>query len=480
MTIATAWRHCRFAFAVGALLAAGHAQATVDLWKAASHFQYNIEKVGVTALPSTPPSYKVKVVFSVTDPKIANQPWDIKNQLPFRSAGAQLTLDIGWNPAADFVNTGSNSGSFTPLTALGDAAAFPVRVPIIANGTLLPATKECTASDCGAPTRLNPGGLNRYFAESTITPLPSGTSVTAGRVALEGHPVCSGQLAGFPPDPCPPAAPFPAIPARSEAVDFSFAPTTALAAIIPDQRRPIVDINKCKACHDDKDHGTGVVPRLSLHGGNRNENLRVCVICHNPNQTDVPWRRAAIATDTPQNGVLIAGAEVPVDFKVMVHSIHAGGFRKQAFVVIGFRSSVNDFSGVRFPKQLRDCTNCHIDANGKGSFELPLPKEVLGTTIMTQSSYLSAPRSIDVDPSNDAKISPTAAVCSACHDSTEVKSHMIRTGGASFDTPQSAIGASVRERCASCHGPGKEEDVRKAHEIAGGGGGGGGSDHHDD
>jgi OmcA/MtrC family decaheme c-type cytochrome len=172
---------------------------------------------------------------------------------------------------------------------------------------------------------------------------------------------------------------------------------------------------------------------------------------------------------------------VPVDFKTMVHSIHAGGFRETPFVVIGRDSSINDFSGVRFPATLSNCVNCHIDANGKGTFELPLKSSVLGTTIRTQSVYQVAQdkidpltkavlvpgqlRTIDVDPTNDLRISPIAATCSACHDKAEVRSHMIRTGGASFSTPQSAIGVTVKERCVSCHGPGREEDVRRAHEI---------------
>ncbi len=454
------------ALAIGALFTGGTARA-VDLWDAASHFQYNIEKVGVTAVATIPPSYDVAVVFSVTDPKLGNQPWDIKNALPFQSSGAQLTLDIGWNPASDFTNFGGASGSLVPLTALGAAAAFPVQVRNLTSKTLTTAV-ECTPAQCGTSEP------NRYFTVAAVTPLPFAASVTAGRVALEGRPVC----AGVPGVVCPTAAPFPNIPARTATADFTFAASAALAAMIPDSRRAIVDIGKCKTCHDDTDHGTGVVPRLSLHGANRNENLGACVICHNPNQTDVAYRRVPAATEDAR----IGGPEVGIDFKTMVHSIHAGGFRKQPFVVIGRNSSVNDFSSVRFPRKLRDCTNCHLDASGKGTFELPLRAGVLGTTIDTKSDYLSGARSIDVIPANDIKVSPTAAVCSSCHDESEVKSHMIRTGGASFATVQAAIGVTVNERCASCHGPGKEMDVRKVHEVRTSSGGDGehGDEHHDD
>jgi hypothetical protein len=43
---------------------------------------------------------------------------------------------------------------------------------------------------------------------------------------------------------------------------------------------------------------------------------------------------------------------------------------------------------------------------------------------------------------------------------------MIRTGGASFATTQAQIGFTVKERCDSCHGRGKDRDVRKVHQIS--------------
>jgi cytochrome c553 len=61
----------------------------------------------------------------------------------------------------------------------------------------------------------------------------------------------------------------------------------------------------------------------------------------------------------------------------------------------------------------------------------------------------------------------TAAVCSSCHDKAEVRSHMVRRGGASFATTQAAIGTKVVERCANCHGPGKSKDVRRVHQLSG-------------
>ena len=412
------------------------ANATVNLWEAAKHFQYNIEKIGVTPGPAaTPQSYSVRIVFSVTDPTDPTHVWDIQNALPFTTSPAQLTLDIGWAPGTDFTNAGGVSGSLALISpaAVGTGAALPVQVRNLVNKAAVPLTAfPCTPADCAT------SAPNRFFAIAKVTPTAFPALPKTGRVVLEGRPVCKGVSGINCDDP-----PVPAninIPVTTATANFTFAPTTPLSARLPDTqdpRRPIVAIDKCKGCHDGTDHGTGIVPRLSLHGENRNENLGACVVCHNPNQTDVPYRRPVVAVEDAR----IAGPEVAVDFKVMVHSIHSGGFREQPFVVIGRNSSVNDFSSVRFPKELRDCTLCHIDSGGKGTFELPLRAGVLGTTVKTQSGYLATPRTIDVDPSNDTKISPTAAVCSACHDKSEVKSHMVRTGGASFATTQKALNA---------------------------------------
>jgi len=435
-------------------VSAAHGQTTLA-WEQTKYFQYNIHNVAV-ASTATPGSWTVKVMFSVSNPDAGGTLWDIKTAAPFKVAdGAGFNLDIAWG-TPDFTNTGSAGAALLPIvntlptSSSAGGAAMPVQVR-----TLQSVATQCiNASDC--PGLTSDQLVRSYWVSRTVTTVPA--TVATGRVALEGRPVCSG-LPGCPTT----VAPFANIPVRSATADFAFVASTS--ALIKSPRRQIVDIAKCKGCHDDKQHGDTVVPRLSLHGANRNENLDLCVVCHNPNQTDVPYRFAS-PTD-PR----IGGPETPIDFKTMVHSIHAGGFRKTPFIVIGRNSSVNDFSEVRFPAELRkSCLKCHVvDASGKGSFELPLKSTVLGTTVKTQSTYQVAAgetRTIDVNPANDLKITPTAATCSACHDNSEVRSHMIKTGGASFGTTQDKIGTTVKERCASCHGPGKDKDVRKVHELS--------------
>jgi OmcA/MtrC family decaheme c-type cytochrome len=90
--------------------------------------------------------------------------------------------------------------------------------------------------------------------------------------------------------------------------------------------RNIVDNDTCNACHD----------RLEFHGGPRTD-VGYCVTCHNPYSTD---------EDSGNS----------VDMKVMIHNIHAG---RDDYIIFGYRGSVNDYSDVVFPQDLRNCQTCH-------------------------------------------------------------------------------------------------------------------------
>ncbi len=409
-------------------------------WNATQNFAYRVDSASATQAGG---SWNVKVIFSVANPApstaFPDPFWNIKSALPF--TGGTLRILIGWD-AAEFMNTNSR-GSLNPV-ATGPSsvgAALPVSINAIS------ASQPCTPANCAELGSLPPAG--HFTVNTTVSPLafPSGQVVTSGVVAMEGRPVCPTSGPALPGCPVSNGTPAAIIPVKSAVRAF------ALNGGPPAGRRKIVDIALCKGCHDGGKHGDTIVPRLSLHGGNRNEELGLCVICHNANQTDIPFRTS--------------GEEVSIDFKRMIHGIHAGGFRKTPLRIVGFQGALQDFGGVRFPAELRNCLKCHIEENGKGSFELPINTKALGSTVQTGSTQSSATaaRTIDTDPWNDLKITPTAAACSGCHDSSEVRGHMIRTGGASFGTRQDNIIAGVTERCVNCHGPGKPEDVRRAHEI---------------
>jgi OmcA/MtrC family decaheme c-type cytochrome len=140
------------------------------------------------------------------------------------------------------------------------------------------------------------------------------------------------------------------------------------AGATPVPRRQVVDAAKCNACHGE----------LAAHGNNRVGEPQYCVMCHDPSQTDAAFR--------PPN----AGPPLHVDFKVMIHKLHTGANLASVaggtpYVIWGFGNSPNDFSGVRFPGQLADCSTCHS-----------------GTTYNT---------------------APSTAVCTSCHDDPPALAH---------------------------------------------------------
>lgn len=182
-------------------------------------------------------------------------------------------------------------------------------------------------------------------------------------------------------------------------------------------RRQVVSVENCNTCHAYK----------SEHGDSRTNTEAQCQTCHNP--------RLA-TTDNYE----------ALDFKRMIHEIHAAGIRETPLVV---GSHTFDEAEVHFPGHINDCNACHVN----DSYELPLGTSVLASTY-----------NMGVDPASyadDLMISPTASVCSGCHDSSVAKIHM-EQNGADFAATESTINM---EACAICHGPGRVADLAVVHEL---------------
>jgi OmcA/MtrC family decaheme c-type cytochrome len=100
-------------------------------------------------------------------------------------------------------------------------------------------------------------------------------------------------------------------------------------------RRQVAEIANCNQCHFD----------LTAHGSNRND-IEMCVLCHNPSNTDAARRPSA--TDPAERTKPPQG----INFNMLIHRIHTGENLKEAgksYTVIGRNGSVNDFTEVRFP-----------------------------------------------------------------------------------------------------------------------------------
>jgi OmcA/MtrC family decaheme c-type cytochrome len=130
-------------------------------------------------------------------------------------------------------------------------------------------------------------------------------------------------------------------------------------------------------------------------------------------------------------------------------------------VIYGFGGSVNDFSRVVFPRgKLQDCAACHVGTSYQltGIWVSSTANGILANTTSTGAST--------TDPADNLRTTPIASVCSSCHDSAAVKTHMQDPfNGGIFAATQAAINAAPPENCSFCHGPGKSTDVQKVHGV---------------
>ena len=180
--------------------------------------------------------------------------------------------------------------------------------------------------------------------------------------------------------------------------EYSWVPDGRAVTVV----RDVVRTETCNKCHDP----------LSAHGGSRREVL-LCNTCHTPQTTD---------PDTGQT----------VDFKVMVHKIHAGPNLPSVqagkpYIIIGNNQSVNDFSHTTYPQDILNCQACH---NGTASQDI---------------NWLTK---------------PTRATCGSCHDDVN-----FATGQGHAAGPQPNDNS-----CARCHIPEGELEfdasIKGAHTIA--------------
>ncbi len=391
-------------------------QAVLD---AKAKYEYNIISVTDTP-PAAPGTFRVGpgklpvITFSVTDPTNGDAPYDINNDPAFQpgaSSNRTLRVLVGWF-TNDPVDTDTLIKDYTH-TGSGVTPAQPIRVDLLA----------------GAVPNMPGGVWDGTFTAMATVPIPvdvlpvdedgnllDGSAV----VAMEGHPaveIAPGVEVRVP------------VKGAVQAVSVSDDPAAVLQP-----RRAVVDAEgRCDDCH-------GVV---TLHGRNRTDNVQLCVLCHNANATDINDR-----LDDPDISLLDGKREEAIDFKYMIHAIHAGaasghGIREKGIVISG-----DDFSHVRLPSgelNLRNCQGCH----NSGTNELPIDPPALPTTVNTGADI--------ADPDDDLNITPTASVCSSCHDSVSpAKTHMADNGGL-FDfrafTTTTSGGGGGGDQAALC-GPG--------------------------
>jgi OmcA/MtrC family decaheme c-type cytochrome len=306
----------------------------------------------------------VAVTFFASDPSNSDAKYDLTDSAGPFGSGASMNLGFAWDSGTDYSNTGSGSTPATPLivnvlTSLGTSA-------VVDNGD------------------------NTYTLTASLP--DEAQAAGSGAAFIYGHPLGDGDGDG--------------VADAKETMDIKsphefFAITDSSVQ----DRRDVVDIAKCDSCHG----------FIAGHGGLRSDNPQVCATCHNPNATDIS-RRPDSASDA-----LDGKGEESIDFKRMIHGLHASGMREKPLTYYGFTGPATfDEEEVTFPGELNKCDACHESE----AYWLPLADGVLASTIDTGADV--------ADPADDLNITQSAAVCSSCHDSEKAATHM-EQNGASFE-----------------------------------------------
>lgn len=438
----------------------------VPVQVAAAKFQFNILQICGTAVASSPncgASSQPTVKFSVSDPTGATTHgygnlYDVANPSgtdgvdPEFGASSSLNILSGWM-------SGKSVGTVDGIDYTNDGGAGDR--PARANSLNVRTATVGTPPPAGTV-----GVVDNADGTFTATLAAIPAVARSGVIAMEGHPrgetvVGSGTFNI-------------SIPVAGAVAYFGIGGNAAVV------RRVAVDIQtKCDKCHQ----------QLSLHGNNRADNAQLCVVCHNPRNTDVKWRSPSDGqVGLPDGGDPDGRFEESIDFKRLIHGIHAAqrddpatagvveghGFREKGLGIHGRNAgSFDDFGHIRFPGILNDCTTCHQTVGGVGTYELtgkwaaPLQNGILAVTMraipdtgMGAGTWAAQAG----DQTNDLYRTPTAAVCSACHDGALAQAHMETIGGAVFNGNAAAIAVSF-ESCSVCHGPGKIADLKVVHKV---------------
>jgi OmcA/MtrC family decaheme c-type cytochrome len=211
------------------------------------------------------------------------------------------------------------------------------------------------------------------------------------------------------------------------------------------ERRRVVSAEQCNVCHGrfiGYSDLTTFMPGLGAHDASRND-PQVCVICHNGNN--------------PLSGTVMSGNGLTqyaesADFKRMIHKMHV---QQEGNYPVWPKLKITTAQNAEIYQGLRNCNVCHVNNSYQVNASL------LGTSLIPGPVDTAF---TDTDASDNLVISPKASTCSSCHDSVEVKSHMLDNGAVFGTVTQGDLAAGkVFEECDACHLPGGMAPVDSVH-----------------
>jgi OmcA/MtrC family decaheme c-type cytochrome len=223
--------------------------------------------------------------------------------------------------------------------------------------------------------------------------------------------------------------------AKTPTYEFMVADGSAPVAL----RRDIVDTDQCLKCH---------VGSLYQHGGNRVDNVGMCILCHNSASNEKNVRTATMGIDPADTYDGRTGQTF--EMKTMLHRIHSAGVTGQPPYVIyrgrgiyafapegtvlpnwpgtgvqevfgstidndgnpGTYSIAHNFHSPTYPRSLNECAACHVAT-------LPVQPDQTKAMASTQD----AGGSVWDDQTDDVLQGAATTACITCHAAGPAKGH---------------------------------------------------------
>ncbi len=344
-------------------------------------------------------------------------------------------------------------------------------------------------------------GSNKY-AIDIVLPADTATAVAAGtaRVVSIGQVKEPELVAKTTAEPRPEVVPRTLV---NVVVQNTYQDVALSGALNP--RRQVVSNEKCNVCHGALGTTSGSNTLANaFHGGARNT-VESCAMCHDPIRSSSTVMTSGLAL------------QESYQFKRMIHGIHAttrrtfpfthgnvvqgpfskdgtltgGGFflndqrvtisgvstvvipagtavaAGETFVSIAeivdsaarsvgytgapIEPALNYAAEVAYPDLGVNCNACHVNESFKRD--------------QSQVGAVVSLRATGADPLGYSVISPRAATCTSCHDSSFAIGHVTSFGGSAFGTRTLGQDRLVTETCVDCHAPGLFKGVDIVHGL---------------
>jgi len=337
----------------------------------------------ILSATNTGPGETPVIQFRVSDAE--GNPYDILNDPEFNSAATSLNLYTAW-PGVEIYNgdTLGNSGGDQNRGA-GNISYYGAGHP---NRMRIAAIQEAIVNQ-GVTQAADGSYTIEYF-----TALPDSFDGNAA-IALGGHPAAidvvnqDGDVGNMESAP--------------QSVIFYAEGTTA--------REFAVDNAKCNACHE----------QVQFHGGNRNGDMEMCLVCHN----------ADLATES--EGYALG---------YMIHSIHDD--------IANNTYDGGRYADITYPQSSANCDACHVE--GSYNAARPEARSVSTSFGATEESWF-----------DDIATTPTSASCGTCHGSAAAIGHFLSNNGQVNAQKDTILPVNGQEACAVCHGAGASFDTAIYH-----------------